>query len=1035
MKNKFNIIESAMKYKQIAILISTLLVAFGAYALFVMPRQEMPEFVIRQGVVVAAMPGATSEQIENQLAVPIENYLFGFKEVNKKKTYSQSKEGIVYIFVELNESVDQPSQFWSKLKHGLNDLKSSLPSDLYGIFVNDDFGNTSAVLISLESDTKSYKELNEISKILESRLRKVESISKLNRLGMQNEVINIYLQPEKLSYYGIKPLMIMMNFKSEGAVAYGGSIKNNRIEMPIHISSKYKTVEDIGEQIIFNDPNGNIIRLKDVSTIRREMKETDSYITNNRTKCMLLSIEMLEGNNIVQFGEEVSHIIKEYQSELPKGVKINQIANQPKIVDESIVDFLKEFGIAILAVIMVTLLLLPFRVATVAGTTIPIAILISMGVLYLFKVQLDTVTLAALIIVLGMVVDNSIVVLDNYVEKLDHKITPWQAAVESASELFIPVFTATLIIISTFAPLALFMTGTGKDFIQAFPITIAVALISSLIVAVILVPIMCFALIKTGIHNHEEDQSTQKKSILDYMQIAYDKSLEFAFTKPKTTVILAFSTVLIGLALMGQLPQELYPKMDRNQFAVEIYLPEGAPLSTTDSVVKKLENIILKDKRIEGVTSFIGSSSPRFHTVYAPNMPSKNYAQMIVNTSDSKTALALLDEYSKKYSNYFPTAHIRFKQLDMQATKAPIEIRIAGDSVQTLHQVAEKVSNIFRKNPRVSWVRNDFEEAKQSVVYDINYSEASRLGYSKFDISTYLTISQNGMPISTMWEGDYPVGIQLNKLKDKNEQDFEMKDTYIPSMLLPNLIPLRQIATPRPEWTEGQIVRRNGVRTLSVLVDVDRGVLASDVLKEESEKLSSINLPKNVNIYFGGEKEGESEQYPPLIKALLTGIIAIFFILLFQFKKISTSLIIMMTMPLSLFGAIFGLMVTGYPFGMTCFIGIISLCGVVIRNGIILVDYTNAIRKEQNLSVKEAAIAGGKRRMRPIFLTSAAAAVGVIPMIISKSLLWAPLASVLSFGLMFSMVLTLITLPVLYWFTFRKEDTLKELSNNSGEAL
>ncbi len=573
MKNKFNIIESAMKYKQIAILISTLLVAFGAYALFVMPRQEMPEFVIRQGVVVAAMPGATSEQIENQLAVPIENYLFGFKEVNKKKTYSQSKEGIVYIFVELNENVDQPSQFWSKLKHGLNDLKSSLPSDLYGIFVNDDFGNTSAVLISLESDTKSYKELNDISKILESRLRKVESISKLNRLGMQNEVINIYLQPEKLSYYGIKPLMIMMNFKSEGAVAYGGSIKNNRIEMPIHISSKYKTVEDIGEQIIFNDPNGNIIRLKDVSTIRREMKETDSYITNNRTKCMLLSIEMLEGNNIVQFGEEVSHIIKEYQSELPKGVKINQIANQPKIVDESIVDFLKEFGIAILAVIMVTLLLLPFRVATVAGTTIPIAILISMGVLYLFKVQLDTVTLAALIIVLGMVVDNSIVVLDNYVEKLDHKISPWRAAVESATELFIPVFTATLIIICTFAPLALFMTGIGKDFIQAFPITIAVALITSLIVAVILVPIMCFALIKKGIHNHDEDQNTQKKSILDYMQIAYDKSLEFAFTKPKTTVVLAFSTVLIGLVLMGQLPQELYPKMDRNQFAVEIYLP------------------------------------------------------------------------------------------------------------------------------------------------------------------------------------------------------------------------------------------------------------------------------------------------------------------------------------------------------------------------------------------------------------------------------------------------------------------------------
>ncbi len=1032
MKKRLNIIEFAMKYKQITLLITGVLVIFGIFALFVMPRQETPEFVIRQGVVAAIMPGATSEQIEAQLTIPIENYLFGFKEVNKKKTYSQSKEGVVFIFVEVNDNVKEPSLFWSKLKHGLNNLKASLPSDLYGIMVNDDFGNTSALLVSIESDTKSYKELNEISKKLEARLRKVESISKLNRIGMQNEVINIYLQPEKLSYYGIKPLMIMMNFKSEGSVSYGGTIKNDKIEMPIHITSKYKTVEDIGEQIIYSSPDGEIVKLKDVATVKRELKEPDSYVTNNKNKCLILSIEMLEGNNIVSFGDEVTKIIEQYQSELPKEVKINQIANQPKVVEESIVKFLEEFGISVLAVILVTMLLLPLRVASVAGITIPISILISVGVLYLFGIQLDTVSLAGLIIVLGMVVDNSIVVIDMYVEKLDHNIKPWTAAIESAKELFIPVFTATLTIIASFLPLTLFMTGIGKDFIKSFPITIAVALISSLLVAILLVPYICFVTIKFGLKKDKKESKKQRKSILDYLQKIYDKSIELAFRNPKFTISIAVGSVAIGLLLMAKLPQELFPKMDRNQLAVEFYFPEGTPLSRTDSITKKIEDILLKDKRIENVTTFIGSSSPRFHTVYAPNMPAKNYAQMIVNATNNKTVISVLDEYSVKYANYYPDAYIRFKQLDMQANKSPIEVRVSGDSMATIKSVAEQISNIYRKNPDVAWVRTNYEEAKQSLNYNINYSEISRLGYSKFDISTFLAISQNGMPISTLWEDDYPVSIQLNTLKDKNTKDFTLKDTYIPSMLLPSMVPIRQIATPSVGWTEGQIVRRNGVRTLSVMVDVKRNILASDVFKKEIKNVESLKLPNDVKLSYGGEKEGEGEQYPPLVKALLLGIISIFFILLFQFKSIKTSLLIMVTMPLSIFGATFGLLVLGYPFGLTCFIGIINLCGVVIRNGIILIDYTNQIRKEQNLTVKEAAIAGGKRRMRPIFLTSAAAAVGVIPMLVSKSLLWAPLATTMSFGLIFSMILTLMTLPILYWYVFRKEDN-KTNSNIGGE--
>lgn len=1019
-KEKFNLIRLAMEHKQISLLLTLVLVCCGIYSLFNMPRQEFPQFTIRQGVVIAVMPGASSQDVENRLTQPIENYLFSFSEVNKKKTYSHSKDGIAYIFVELDENVTEPSEFWSKIKHGLNNMRMQLPSDVAAIIVNDDFGNTSAMLISMESETRSYKELNNYMKSLESQLRKNPAVSRLNRSGMQEEEIKIYLQTEKLSYYGIKPLGIYQAFNNEGRINYSGDIKSEDIEMPIKVSARYKTIEDVGEQIIYSGQDGSMVRLKDVATIKRETKELESYITNNGTKSIILSIEMLPGNNIVAFGEEVNQIIENYQKSLPQDVKIQTIANQPKVVEHSITSFLEEFGISILSVIIVTMLLLPFRVAAVGGSTIPISILISLFAMQILGIELHTVSLAALIIVLGMVVDNSIVIIDNHIEKLDKGRDPWTAAVKSASDLFLPVFSATLAILATFFPLALFMTGTGKDFIQTFPITIAIALGASLLVAAFLVPYMCYVLIKKGLH--KEESGPKKKTILDKMQEIYDKSLDKAFEYPKTTLLLALGSVFAGLFLASQLDSELFPKMERDQFAVEIYLPIGSPLNKTEEIAVKVENILKKDKRVSGITTFIGGSSPRFHTVYAPNMPSKNYAQMIVNTHSSKEALAMLDEYSKYYSEAFPGAHIRFKQLDMQATPAPIEIRISGDSISDLKTVATKVESIFRKNPNTAWIRNDFEEARQSLSVVLNSSEVNRLGFSKQDVAVTLGMYRNGYPVATVWEDDYPVTIKLTKEKNEYETDFNLNDVYIPANYSSTLAPLRQIATIKPTWSEGKIVRRNGVRTLSVLVDVKRGVLASSVLKAEMDKLNNLKLPGGVKIDFGGEKNEEGTQYTTLTKSLLLGIFLIFFILLFQFTSIKITTLIMMTMPLSFFGATLGLFVTGYPFGMTAFIGLISLSGIVVRNGIILVDYAVKLKERHKISNLEAAKAAGKRRMRPIFLTSAAAAVGVVPMIVTKSLLWAPLAAVICFGLLFSMVLTLFTLPVLYWYFFRKDD-------------
>lgn len=1012
MKSKFNIFQAALKHKQIVIVLTTMLVLFGVNALMNMPRQEFPEFTIREGLVVGVYPGATSEQVEDQLTSKVENYLFGFKEVNRKKTTSISKEGVMIITVTLNDNIHDSDAFWTKFRHGLNELKAQLPPEVISLTGNNDFGNTSAILLTLSSRDKTYKELHSYLDDFEKELSKIPSISKLKHYGEIEEQINIYVQDEKLVYYGVKPATVMAALKTEGAVTYAGDIDNGHLVMPVHVPPRYKTENDIAQQIIFADPSGNIIRLKDIARIVREYKEPDSMIRTNGQKCLLLSLEMQYGNNIVHFGKEVDEVLKKVSAKFPPGVRIGRIADMPIVVKESVGNFLHELLIALVAVILVTMLLLPFRVAAVSAITIPISTLITIGIIHALGIELHTVSLAALIIVLGMGVDDSIVVTDNHVEKLDSGVPLWDSAWKSSSELFIPVFTASLAIISVFVPFNYFMTGMGGDFIKTFPLTITVALWVSLLVAQFLVPYLNYRFIKTGVHNKNGEE--KKFSFLNLMQDIYDKILRKALKHPNITVAIGILSLLIGSLITTQMPQQLFPKVVRNQFAVEIYLPQGRNLKETDKVVRTIEDSLLKDKRVKDVTSFVGTSSPRFHTTYAPNFPSENYAQLIVNTISEETAIQFLDEYHVKFANYFPNAYIRMKQLDMMMSRSPIEIRISGDDIPKLKQVGNQVTAIMNKEKGVSWVRDDFEQPRQGIKLNINEDEANRLGFTKGVIAMSLASGLKGLPVATIWEGDYAVNVLLKREKPKTDTIDDITGQYVSSPILPVVVPLRQLASVSSEWTEGQIARRNGKRTLTVSADVLRTQNASDSFANIHKQIEKIILPEGVEIDYGGEHESQIEQYTSFTYSLVTSIFIIFIILLFQFKRIRMSLLVMCTMPLGLLGAVAGLVFIGYPFGFTSFAGIISLCGMVVRSGIIFIDYAESLRKDPKLSLWEVAFAAGKRRMRPIFLTSAAAAVGVIPMILSGSPLWGPMGTVICFGLLTSLVLGIFVQPAAY---------------------
>lgn len=1037
MKEKHTLIEWAMKYKIFPLALALTLVGLGIFGLFNMPRDEFPDFTVRQGLIVGYYPGASSDQVEDQLTTKVEDYLFSFNEVDKEKTYSYSQDGMMFIYVEVANRIEHnaTAQFWNKLKNGLLVFQQEkLPQEVQGVVVNSDFGDTAAMILSVESKTRPYKDLEQHVEDIEDDLRQLDGIAKISHSGGLTEQVSVHIDQNKLAQYGISPGAIKESLQKQGAVNPAGTLEGEELNRPIHLATFFKTEADIAKQVVRKDEDGHVVRLRDLAKIKREYKDPDSYITTKGTKAMIITLEMASGNNIVQFGDEIDQHLKKL--ELPEDIKVTKITNQPKVVDASVGHFMKEFGAALIGVITVTLILLPFRVASVAAATIPITISATLALMFLVGIELNTVTLAALIVVLGIVVDDPIVIIDNHVEKLDEGQSIWEAAKNSALELFPSVFTATLAISATFLPLVFFMTGTARDFISSFPYTVMIALFLSLTISVLLVPFFNTRFIKKGLH--KKNGKKKRKSMLDRLQSFFNNTLEIALKYHRLTVILGILAVLVGLFLFKFVNEELFPKIERNEFAIEISLAKGEDLEATDSIVKNFEKILAKDKRVTNYTSFIGGSSPRFQSLYAPKLPAKNFAQILVSTESEEATEEVLRDYDKKYTDRFTAAHLRMKQLDMIAKPAPVEVRLFGKDIKELKAYGDSIIKLSRATPQTIWSRTNYGNMQPEVAMDIKNVEGGRLGLTRNDIANTIAMNMEGLEATQLWDEDYKIKV---KIKANNKQDQRISDLRELEVLVPQLqttVPLRQVADIKPSWNQERIVRRNGMRALTVRIDITKDAVANVVLDNLRPKIKALHMPDHIRVGYGGEYEMQRENIGPMGLSLLMSVCLIFLILLWHFKYFKHALLSFMTMPLSIFGAALGLLLMDYPFGFTSFLGILALCGIVVRNGIILIDFADELREEEGYNVKQGAIQAARRRMRPIFLTSSAAAVGVIPMIASGSSLWGPLGTVIAFGLMASMVLTLYVLPVLYWLFFKKEDETedqqKSLSENTGNA-
>ncbi|BBO81054.1 multidrug transporter AcrB [Desulfosarcina ovata subsp. sediminis] len=1007
--------EAALKHRQITLLLTLIFIFAGIHSLLHMPRREDPKMTIRQGLVIMLYPGATALEMEEQVTKKVENLLFRYEEVKKDETESTIKDGKMIVQVELQEWLTNKDKFWSKARHDLIELKSELPPGVIGPIINSDFGDTIALLIAVSSPRHSYTELKDFVEIIEDELRPLPEVSKIKRYGMQQEQIYVTTDSSKLAQYGVTQGQVARALQSMNTITYAGEIKSHVAEIPIHISHLYGSVDQIRNQIIDISSGGQVVRLRDVAQIKRRYAEPDSFIRFNGQKALMISVEMQNGFNIVEFGQKVDQRLKIAEERIPSDVTVRKTIDQPQVVDRDINHFMEEFGIAIAAVILVTVLLMPLRVAVVAALAIPVTIVITFGFLDFFEINLQQMTLAGLIVVLGMVVDNAIVIVDDYVERLDQGSDTWKAAVRSVAELFVPVFSATLAIIFAFIPLNLILTGNTQEFLHTLPIAVLVALLVSMAVAVFLIPLLCHVFIKTGLHSKQK--SKKRLSFLDRVQKGYDVILAGAFKRPIFTILLGILSVAGTMLVAKNIPVRMFPHTERDQFCLEIYMDKGTRLEATDRAVRKIEGLLAKDDRINDVTSFIGTASPRFYLTYAPQFPDINYAQILINTRTAQDTNALVKEMVVGLHDFLPNGEILVKQLAQgPPVDAPIEVRVTGDDLNAIRHIGADIATLLRNTKGTNFIRTTFQQDYYGLRVKVDDEVANRLGFSSQDIARILGGGFKGWPVSNLWEGDNPVGILLRLDKDLRGTFDDIDNTYLTSPVTGARVALRQLATLEPEWQMGRIRRRNGVRTLTVRSETQLGRLPNDVLAEIMPKIATMELPKGVTISYGGELEDQKTVIGQQSVSLLTSLVLIFMVLLFQFKGIRKSLIIMAGIPMSWFGGFMGLYLTGNPFSFTGFLGVISLSGLVVRNGIILVEYADKLAAaDESRSLRSVAMDAGKRRMRPVFLTAMAAAMGVVPMIISGSPLWAPLGAVLAMGLVFGMALTLLVMPVLYW--------------------
>ena len=1007
-KDKSGFIQGVIQYKNIVYLIVAVFVALGIFSIMEINKDEFPTFEIKEGLVVGVYPGASAEQVEQQLTKPLEDVLFTVPEVLRSSN-SYTQNGICYIYVNLDCSPQKRNEVWTKIKMKLSAAKMTLPPGVLAVQVIDEFGSVSSMLVAMESSDKSYSQLEKYAQELSSKLYELDKLASVKILGKQQEEVAVTVDQQLLSKYILNNNSLVLELQSGSLQLLSGNFKTDYINAPLLVEENISTQRQVEESVVWSSPDGEVLRVKDIATVEKRYKTPDSYVAFNGNSALVLSIEMKPKNNIVTFGDEVRGVLEKYKEELPESVTLTTISDQPEVVRVSVWSFLRDLLVSMVVVILVMLLLFPMRSALIASSAVPVCVAVAVAIMYLVGMELNTVTLAALIVVLGMIVDDAVITMDGYMDKISRGYGRVEAAAVSMKELFVPMLLATTSISLMFFPVLGIISGYLGDFVKMFPWVILIALTASLIYAVLVVPSLEVHYIRQFEQSRKNLLTRFQGRLFNSIQGGYERLQNVCFRHPVMTVGVGVTVVLLGVFLFTRINIQMMPMAVRDYFAVEISLEPDCTLGQTKEVADSLGKILSSDPRIVSVTSFIGTGAPRFHATYSPKIPSATFAQMIVNTVDSKETARILKDYEKKYEYYFPSAQVRFKQLDYQGTPAPIQISFKGGESAQMQPFADSLKKYMVESMggTLKWVHTDNDKSKSVISLSMDDYESSRLGVNRAMLSFFVSELTAGGNLATLWEDGKKVPVNLYSSTITPQMSYaDMMDQMIPATLPSVMVPLRQVAQISPEWHPEVISHIGGKDVVSVYADLNSGSSQPDAMREIKDFLASQivpNLPEGVEVDFGGLSSVNGKVIPEILLSLICAVLVLFGFLLYHF------------------GASFGLWIFNLDFSITAVLGVVSLIGIVVRNGILMFEYAQTLRLEQGFDPRKAAMEAGKRRARPIFLTSCTTALGVLPMVISADDLWMPMGVVICFGTMLSIVLIVEIMPVCYWLMYRNE--------------